>query len=116
MPEKLFSAFQKQAPNVDIAAVLGAYTTLPGYPVINIDVQSNRRDVHITQRRFLLRDKDHKDESKWDVPLSYATTIENQNFSSTKNQFLLPSKSKVLEINFLEKIDWIVFNVQQTGE
>lgn len=101
---------------VDIAAVLGSYTTQSGYPVINVEVQENRRDVRITQRRFLLHNKDHSDESKWEVPLSYATSFENREFQSTKNTFLLQSKVPALDINLLEKIDWIVFNVQQTGE
>lgn len=116
-PQKLFSALQKEVTgqDIDIPAFLGSYTTQAGYPVINVDVQANRRDVRITQRRFLLRNKEHDDTSKWEVPLNYATTFENSNFQSTKNHFLLPSKSNALEINFLEKIDWIVFNVQQTG-
>lgn len=116
-PEKLYSAFQKQATgDIDIAAVLGSFTTQSGYPVINVDVQANRRDVRITQRLFLLQNKDHNNNTKWEVPLSYATKFDNQNFQSTKNQFLLTSKSNALEINFLEQIDWIVFNVQQTGK
>lgn len=101
---------------VDIGAVLGSYTTQSGYPVINVEVQENRRDVRITQRRFLLRNRDHSDETKWEVPLTYATSFENRNFQSTKNTFLLHSKAAALDINLLEKIDWIVFNVQQTGE
>lgn len=117
-PEKLFSALQKQTPHmeVDIAAVLGSFTTQSGYPVINVEVQENRRDIRITQRRFLLRNKDHSDETKWEVPLTYATSFENQKFQSTKHTFLLQSKVTALDINLLEKIDWIVFNVQQTGE
>lgn len=116
-PEKLFSALQKQASSldIDIAALLTTYTTHAGYPVIDVEVQPNRRDIRITQRRFLLHDKDHNDNSKWTVPLSYATPFENSDFRNTKNQFLLRSTSPALEVNLLEKIDWIVFNVQQTG-
>lgn len=114
----MFSALQRQAIgiDVDIAALLGPYTEQSGYPVINIDVQANRRDIRITQRRFLLRNKDHTDERKWEVPLNFATAFENQDFKSTKHQFLLSSKAIAPEINLRKKIDWIVFNVQQTGE
>lgn len=50
------------------------------------------------------------------MPLSFATPFENVDFEKTKNQFLLSSQTNVLEVNLQHEIDWIVFNVQQTGK
>lgn len=118
MPEKLYSALQRHAnADIDVAAVMGSWATQSGYPVITVNVQDNRKDVHITQRRFLLRNENHTDETKWEVPLNYATSEENANFQNTQKLFMLPRKyGGALKLNLQYEIDWIIFNVQQTGE
>lgn len=117
LPEKLYSSLQKQAgDNFNIAVLMDTWTTQSGYPVVTINVQEDRKHLHISQKRFLLLNKDHNDDSTWDVPLNYATQIDNADFNSTHSNFVLSQKSgSVLSVELKYEVEWIVFNVQQTG-
>lgn len=119
MPEKLYSALQKQTgDNFNIATILDTWTTQSGYPVVTVDVQADRKTLHIHQKRFLLQNKNHNDDTQWEIPLNYATQADNSNFNSTHPLFILSRKSgsnSVLTVELKYEVEWIVFNVQQTG-
>lgn len=117
VPEKLYSALQDELnDDTDIGRLMNTWVTQVGYPVIEINVQSNRQDIYITQKRFLLNDANHSDKSTWEIPLNYATSLENEGFSQTTTKFLLSTSDKLINDTFDKPIDWIIFNVQQTGE
>lgn len=117
-PEKLYTAFQRQSSDrFDIAAIMDTWTSQAGYPLITVQVHADRQNVSISQRRFLLKNKDHSDETTWDVPINWATSWDNANFNRTSSQFILSKRlNKPLEVELLSKTDWIICNVQQTGK
>lgn len=117
-PEKLYSSLQRYAGDrLDIAAIMDTWTRQAGYPLITVQVHADRQNVSISQRRFLLKNKDHNDQTKWDIPLNTATSWDNANFERTSNQFIFSKRlNKSLEIELINKTDWIIFNVQQTGK
>lgn len=94
---------------------MDGWTSQAGYPVVTVDVAENRTDMHISQKRFLLKNMNHTDTTKWDIPLNYATSRDE--FQNTTKQFWLRKNdaAKVITAQLNNKTDWIVFNVQQTG-
>lgn len=114
VPETLYAAFQSEVGNdYNVTEVMGSWVSQPGYPIINVKVSNDRKNIAVTQKRFLENNPNHQDKTLWNVPLTYASSKENGNFSDTKPIALLSNHS--LEINLREPVDWIVFNVQQTG-
>lgn len=84
-----------------------------GYPLLNVNVTRDRKKVIISQRKFLRDNPVHQDKTLWNIPITYASNKENTNFSITKTTQFLSKQSQEIELE--EAIDWIVFNVQQTG-
>lgn len=113
-PAALYEAFQSEVgSDYNITETMGSWITKPGYPILNVNVANDRKRIVVTQNRFLRNNRNHQDKSLWNVPLTYASSKENSHFSGTKPITLLTNKS--LEINLKEPVDWIIFNVQQTG-
>lgn len=117
-PEKLYSALQRftpQAPiQVSIARFLTGWTTQPGYPVVTI-TRNNATHVTVSQQRFLLQNRQHTDQTRWEIPLTFATS-EEPNFASTSARFLLSSTMPSTTIQLNAGKNWTIFNVQQTGK
>lgn len=96
---------------------MDTWTSQSGYPVVTVDVHANRTQLVISQKRFLLHNKNHTDNTRWNIPLNYATTVHNSNFNSTKTSFMLSQRAgATITIDMKPEVDWIVFNVQQTGQ
>lgn len=114
MPEMLYAALQNESEiDHNVGEVMNSWVSQPGYPILSVNVASDRKHIIITQKRFLQNDSNHQDKTRWHVPLSYASNKENSNFSVTKPFTLLSNYT--LHINLSEPVDWIIFNVQQTG-
>lgn len=114
VPERLYEAFQKEVgSDLNIAETWGSWVTQPGYPVLNVTLSSDRKHISITQKRFLRNDRSHPTKSLWKVPLTYASDKQNSDFSYTKPIAILSDES--MEIELKQPVDWIIFNVQQSG-
>lgn len=118
LPEKLYAAFQNEVGQngLNITDFLSGWVQQPGYPVLNVNVSSDRQSVTITQRRFLRNNPDHQDDTLWHIPITYASDKQNTDFSATKASVYLTHFNESLQIELGEAIQWIVFNVQQTGK
>lgn len=114
VPEKLLAAFQKEIGNdFNVTDVLNGWIVQPGYPVLHVNVTSDRQHIVLTQKRFLQTNPNHQDNTQWNVPITYASNRNNTDFIDTKPVNIL--SHNCLNINLKEPIDWIIFNVQQTG-
>lgn len=92
------------------------WTTQPGYPLLTVTVAPNRESFTVTQKRFFINGKNTNDKTRWTIPLSIATAKQNADFSKTEPRTYLPKENELgLNITWNEKFDWIIFNVQQTG-
>lgn len=106
---------QRQAPStVSIANILNTWTTQPGYPVLTVNRHPDNKTWTLSQRRFILKNKNHTDQTKWEIPLNYVSQTDHS-FSSTESQFLFERSLETMEIQTQNQSDWIIFNVQQTG-
>lgn len=113
-PENLYAALQTQVgDHFNVAEVFNGWVIQPGYPIISVQVSSDRKYVEIRQNRFLQNDTIHHDKTQWTVPLNWASDKRNSDFTYSKPMAILRNSS--MEIEFDEPIDWIIFNVQQSG-
>lgn len=114
LPEKLYAAFQSEVGNeLNITDILSSWVDQAGYPILNVKLANDRKHISLTQRRFLQNNPNHQDKSLWNIPVTYASNKENSDFSGTKPITMLSNYS--LEIKLKEPVDWIIFNVQQSG-
>lgn len=114
-PEKLYSAIQRYAGDtINIATFLSTWTTQAGYPVVQVERNSDGKNLLISQRRFLLRDRTHNDATKWELHLNYALST-SRNFENTRASFVMTRVQESIQLQLQEEVDWAIFNVQQTG-
>lgn len=114
VPETLYAAFRSVVQdNVNVDDFMSSWVAQSGYPLLSVNVTRDRKKVIISQRKFLRNNPDHQDKTLWNIPITYASNKENTNFSITKTTQFLSKQSQEIELE--EAIDWIVFNVQQTG-
>lgn len=81
--------------------------------MLDVHLASDRKHILIRQKRFLESNPNHEDETQYSVPLTWASNNENSDFSYTKPMAMLVNSS--VQFGLDKPIDWIVFNVQQTG-
>ncbi|XP_055325495.1 uncharacterized protein LOC129579438 [Sitodiplosis mosellana] len=113
-PETLYAAFQEQLSNgLNVTEFMSGWISQPGYPVLNVNVSSDRKSIQISQRKFLRNNAEHQDKTLWHIPITYASNKENVDFKQTKTDTFFAEESRTIDLP--EAIEWIVFNVQQTG-
>lgn len=115
VPEKLYAALQQEvASDLNVTTFCSGWVAQPGYPVLNVNVSSDRKTAVLTQRKFLRNKPEHNDKTLWSIPITFASNKENSFNETTTNTFLTDESLKIsLGSN---AVDWIVFNKQQTGE
>lgn len=101
--------------DINIEQFMNDWVLEEGYPVLDVTVNEKRTIAYVTQKRFLLKDATHDDDTTWQIPISYAT--ENSDFDDTKPSSIFSvSEAAVHQIAFGKKIDWLILNVQQTSK
>lgn len=116
----MFAAIQSEINgeiDINIAQFMNNWIWKEGYPLLDVKVNENRTQAHITQKRFLLKNATHNDNSTWEIPITYTHSTENVNFSNTRPSSIFSSNPDHTThvIKFEEEIDWLILNVQQTG-
>lgn len=90
------------------------WTTQPGYPVVTVE-RTGSLTYTISQRRFLLKNKDHTDATMWEIPLNYASPSQLESFATTTSRESLTKTQRTKQITVETDTEWKIFNVQQTG-
>lgn len=83
-------------------------------PVVMVERKGDGKNLLISQRRFLLRDRSHYDSTKWELHLNYALST-SRNFENTRPSFVMSRVQESIQLELQEEVDWAIFNVQQTG-
>lgn len=94
---------------------MSTWTTQSGYPVVMVERKSDGKNLLISQRKFLLRDRTHNDSTKWELHLNYALST-SRNFDNTRPSFVMSRIQESIQLQLQEEVDWAIFNVQQTGK
>uniref|UniRef100_A0A2A4IYF9 Aminopeptidase n=1 Tax=Heliothis virescens TaxID=7102 RepID=A0A2A4IYF9_HELVI len=119
-PSHLYSAFAKAvqedgvpSTTFDIASFMQYWVDEPGYPVLEVNVNSANGRIELSQKRFLVSATATTTDQVWPLPLTY-TTESNPDWNN-----LLPSKVMTTKTDFIERNvganEWVIFNVQQKG-
>ncbi|KAJ8921490.1 hypothetical protein NQ315_003108 [Exocentrus adspersus] len=115
-PEQLWTALSHrldaQVSNLpaDLETVMENWVKKSGYPLLSVaQVGSN---IVVSQNRFLLSGEDTA--SKWYVPISYTTSLDQNKFESTTPVAWLTPTSDLL-IPYPTGAEWIVLNNHETA-
>lgn len=116
-PQKLYDALQ---PNVaentlQVSEFLNTWTNQAGYPVVTITRGEDKRVLTISQKRFLLKNSNHTDQTRWEIKLNYATS-QQKNFQATHSTYSLNRNQTSSTLTLTNDVDWFIFNIQQTGK
>lgn len=85
--------------------------------MLELKFNEKRTAVNLTQWDFTkTTENGSASNSRWDIPINYAWTKGNDKFTETSISALLPSDKNELVVDFAGPVDWIIFNVKQTGE
>ncbi|KAJ9573936.1 hypothetical protein L9F63_008678, partial [Diploptera punctata] len=119
VPDDLFDALEEQraidnsAPHT-VYDFMTRWTTLPGYPVIN--VVRNGKEFSLSQERFLFRNSGETPQYWW-VPLTWTKESDAPNgFEQTHPTNWMSSQLREFTIEIdVDDSEWVIFNNQETG-
>ena len=109
--DDLFKALSEKEEN---GTAWNSWTSLPGYPVINVSRIPEKESMIIRQRRYLsvqLNTDSHQE--LWKIPINYATQ-NNPNFNVTHPEIWLNEKANEFPL-VLKNDEWLIVNKNQTG-
>ncbi|KAJ8960565.1 hypothetical protein NQ318_013854 [Aromia moschata] len=113
-PEDLWASLGEMIDNstlpADLETIMQNWVQRPGYPLLNVTLVNDT--VTITQQRFLESGEDIT--SKWYVPVSYTTSVDDNKFVNTTPQGWLTPTSD-LQISWPTNATWIILNNQETA-
>ncbi|XP_023950043.2 membrane alanyl aminopeptidase-like [Bicyclus anynana] len=119
VPSHLFSSFAKavQEDNainsfLNIAEIMRYWVEQPGYPVINVNVNTDTGLMTVTQERFFISSSANQTGQVWPLPLTY-TTGRDINWDNLKSSIVMTKDS--IQIQKPPGHEWVIFNVQQKG-
>ena len=96
---------------LSIKQVMTPWVEQQGYPILNITRDYETGKVVITQEGNLPDQKSNR----WWIPINFATTS-NPNFKKTAPTHWLKPDAESLTIDGIKKDDWIIINIQQSGD
>ncbi|XP_063707019.1 membrane alanyl aminopeptidase-like [Culicoides brevitarsis] len=114
-PQNLFDAFNSEAPTAKVQETFEAWTNQSGYPYLTVTSFENNT-VKVSQKRFMLNNKDHSDKTRWSIPITYANREEH--FSETATRLTYPNTQTTdFSIKLPENgtLGFYLLNVQQVG-
>ncbi len=91
-----------RASGMPVGDIMNTWILQPGHPLIDVTIAGNQ--VHLTQRRMLLK-ADETDSSIWSVPMQLKASIGGE---IVTQKYLLESDSATVE--FPGKVDWVLGN------
>uniref|UniRef100_A0A182PTS9 Aminopeptidase N n=1 Tax=Anopheles epiroticus TaxID=199890 RepID=A0A182PTS9_9DIPT len=107
-PDDLFNAFNRYDPNAK--SYMEPWTVQPGYPLVTVTAHDS--GFTITQKRFLVNEPDHTEQTAWPLPISYATKASE--FANTRPTFYT-GMSFDLPMQGATDVQFFILNNQQVG-
>nr|XP_026693041.1 endoplasmic reticulum aminopeptidase 2-like isoform X4 [Ciona intestinalis] len=107
--QKVSIAARKSHPDIDIQAMMKTWTTLPGFPLVDVNLNGNK--LSVSQSRFLYPTSDAQvsSSSVWHIPLSYVTDVDPMH----PTKVLLDAEHAVFTLP--QSVQWVKLNHNQTG-
>ncbi|XP_055918386.1 membrane alanyl aminopeptidase-like [Eupeodes corollae] len=102
-------------PRVDVDSFFHDWTETVGFPVINVTLSPDHLKATIQQTRYVHDPNDGSDQHlRYTIPLTFTTNVQ-KDFNNTYPTFYFNKDQQQIVIDFKEPINWIMFNIQQTG-
>lgn len=100
---------------MNVTSFMGSWVTQAGYPVLSVSINDAKDNITVKQTRFLrnYRGNGHEDQTLWHIPITYATNKNNADFNSTSTTAFIKDRETTIEVP--KDVDWVIFNVQQSG-
>lgn len=100
---------------MNITKFMDSWILQKGYPVLNVQFNELRTSANLTQWDYAKVKGNTTANNRWNIPVNYAWSKHNDQFTNTSMSELFLAEADELIINFPTAVDWIVFNVKQTG-
>ncbi|XP_063991024.1 aminopeptidase N-like [Diachasmimorpha longicaudata] len=115
-PDDFWSAIQEaydkaeKEPKINIKDIMDSWTSQTGYPMVKVvrDYEAGTVTIHHPNKT------PSQPSSRWFIPINYAIKS-HPNFTSTVPTHWLKPGDGQLVIDGLNKDDWIIVNIQQSG-
>ena len=92
---------------------MDTWVTQPGYPVINVTRDYEKKTITVSQKRFLAKKPNETSRGEWWIPINYALQGSHEFENTTATDWLEPNKTLI--IKNVKPDEWVIFNKQQTG-
>jgi puromycin-sensitive aminopeptidase len=102
------------ASGAPVQEIMNSWIFQEGYPMISADLDSNKKSVSLSQRRFYYLDDKAKDRGQeiYQVPILLRAKVKGEDKLIEKTLLL---KDKSTEIAFDKDIEWLVINAGGSG-
>ncbi|XP_049281198.1 membrane alanyl aminopeptidase-like [Anopheles funestus] len=107
-PADLFNALNRYDPSA--RAFMEPWTVQSGYPLVT--VTSHDSGFTLTQKRFLVNDPNHTDQTTWPLPITYATDANG--FANT-TPAIHTERTMNIEMEGASDVKYFILNNQQVG-
>lgn len=101
--------------NYKVKEVMDTWTKQSDYPLVTVIRNYKTGETTISQKHFHPRKEENKSKklnNVWSIPVTF-TTNTNRDFSNTVPNYWLKDQNLTLQTG---PVDWIIVNLQQTGE
>lgn len=95
-----------------VKQIMDPWTLQPGFPVVTLKRVGN--NVEITQERFMLPNKLSNETTKWNIPISFATSSRVP-FNEIPEYWLEDSDDSLIIENVATEKEYIYLNINRTG-
>uniref|UniRef100_A0A7G3AWD7 Aminopeptidase N n=1 Tax=Lutzomyia longipalpis TaxID=7200 RepID=A0A7G3AWD7_LUTLO len=114
VPNDLLRALQtQQQTQHEIDLVFNSWTTQPGYPVVNVNINSARSQATLTQKRFRSYSSETSDTERWSIPITFASKTQ-YSLTDTTTRHVMHTQELNVTLTPAPNA-WVIFNVQQVG-
>ncbi|XP_044005748.1 membrane alanyl aminopeptidase-like [Aphidius gifuensis] len=105
--------------DINIGQVIETYATQPGFPMVTVTRNYLTNSIEITQQRFYQNANltiDKFNNSKWWIPLNFATnSTNNMNMSNFGSLWLKPSDKVINTSINVNSSEWIICDIDKAG-
>jgi len=96
--------------NHPVNQIMNSWIFQKGYPLISVEYGKNKKEIKISQNKFLFSKNSLKDDTKWFVPINIKYSVNNKVF---EEKILLDKQTIKFELK--DEVEWIFFNANSNG-
>ena len=107
--DDLWNAIENET-NHPVNQIMNSWIFQKGYPLISVEYGKNKKEIMISQNKFLFSKTSKKDDANWFVPINIKYSINSKVF---EEKILLDRQT--IKFDLEDGVDWIFFNANSNG-